>query len=145
VQVVTRHIKVVYDDTDVFVLLIHFYLVENMTVNVSMESPCAGRTIVKIRQTALKHKSITKYLPVVHALTDCDTVSYLLGIGKATALKVLMGGYHLNLLGQLVADEENLMFEGTAFIAAYYDYKVKGDMSCASTKWPTHRLPLLRN
>ena len=52
------------------------------------------------------NKSINKYLPAVHALTGCDTVSYLFGIGKATALKVLMGGHHPTLLGQLEADEE---------------------------------------
>ena len=45
-----------------------------------------------IHQTALKHKHITKYLPAVHALTECDTASYRCGFGKATALMVLMGG-----------------------------------------------------
>ena len=40
------YIKVVCSDTDVFVLLIHFYLEKNMTINISMESPCAGRTII---------------------------------------------------------------------------------------------------
>ena len=90
------YIKVVCDDTDVFFLLIHFYLEKEMTMNVSMESPCAGRTIIDIRQTALKHKHITTYLPAIHALTGCGTVSYLFGIGKATALKVLVGGQHVS-------------------------------------------------
>ena len=72
-----------------------------MTANISIESPCAGRMIVDIRQTSLKHQNIAKYLPAVHALTGCDTVSYFLGIGKTTALKALMGGHHLSLLGQL--------------------------------------------
>ena len=53
-----------------------------------------------IRQTALKHKNITKCVPVVHALTGCDTVSCMFDIGKATALKELMGGHHLIELGQ---------------------------------------------
>lgn len=132
------HIKVVCDDTDVFVLLIHFYLEEKMTVDVSMESPCAGRANVDIRQTALKHKSIAKYLPAVHALTGCDTVSYLFGIGKATALKVLMGGHHPTLLGQLEADEEKMISEATTFIAACYGSKVEGDMS-------THRYQLWKS
>ena len=132
------HIKVVCDDTDVFVLLMYFYLTENMTVNVSMESPCAGRTIIDIRQTALKQKHIAKYLPAVHALTGCDTVSYLFGIGKATALKALMGRHHLNVLGQLGADEDNLISEATAFIAACYGSKVEGDMN-------THRYQLWKS
>ena len=41
--------KVVCSNTDVFVLLIHFYFEKNMTMNVSMESPCAGRTIISTK------------------------------------------------------------------------------------------------
>ena len=107
------HIKVICDVTDVFVLLIHFYIKEKMTANISMESPCAGRMIVDIRQTSLKHKNIAKYLPAVHTLPGCDTVSYLFGIGKTTALKALMGGDHLSSLGQLGADEARLISETT--------------------------------
>ena len=60
---------------DVFVLLIHFYLEKEMTMNVSMESPCAERTFIDIHQTEMKHKHITKYLPAIHALTEFDTIS----------------------------------------------------------------------
>ena len=113
------HIKVICDDTDVFILLIHFYNKEHMVVNISMENPSSGRTIVDICQTAKKHKGIARYLTAVHALTGCDTASYLFGIGKATALKVLMGGKHLTLLGQLGADEADMITEATASIAAW--------------------------
>ena len=123
------HIKVICDDTDVFVLLIHFYIKEKMTANISMASPCVGRVIVDIRQTSLKHKNTAKYLPAVQSLTGCDTVSYLFGIGKTTALKALMGGHHLSLLGQLGADEASLISETTTFIAACYGSKVEGDMT----------------
>ena len=68
---------------------------------------------------------MAKYLLAEHALTGCDIVSYLFGIGKATALKALMSGNHLNVLGQLGADEDNLMSEVTAFIAACYDSYIK--------------------
>ena len=98
-----------------------------MTMNVRMKRPCAGRTIVDIRQTALKHKHITTYMPAVHALTGCDTVSYLFGIGKATALNVLLGGQHLIELGQQGADEGKLISEVTTFVAACYGSKVEGD------------------
>ena len=125
------HIKVICDDTDVFVLLIHFYIKEKMTANISMESPCAG-------QTSLKHKNIAKYLPAVHTLTGSDTVSYLFCIGKTTALKALMGGNHLSLLGQLGADEASLIIETTTFIAACYGSKVEGDMT-------THRYQLWKS
>ena len=43
--------KVVCNDIDhVFVQLIRFYLEKNMTMNVSMESPCAGRTIISTKR-----------------------------------------------------------------------------------------------
>ena len=115
-----------------------FYIKEKMTANISMESPCAGRMIVDIHQTSLKHKNIAKYLPAVHALTGCDTVSYLLGIGKITALKALMGGHHLSLLGHLGAAEASLISETTTFIAACYGSKVEGDMT-------THRYQLWKS
>ena len=66
-----------------------------------------------IHQTALKHKHISKYLPVVHVLAACDTASYRCGIGKATALKVLMGGHHLIELDKHGADEDKLTSKAT--------------------------------
>ena len=77
-----------------------------------------------IHQTALKHKHITKYLPVVHALTGCDTASYRCGIGKATALKVLVSGHHLIELDQHGADEDKM-----TFVAACYGCTVQGYMT----------------
>ena len=38
-----------WNDTDVFILLIHFYLEKKMTMNVSIESPCAGITILSTK------------------------------------------------------------------------------------------------
>ena len=66
-----------------------------------------------IHHTALKHKHITKYMPVAHALTECDPASYRFRIGKATALKVLMGGHHLIKLDQHGADEDKLASKAT--------------------------------
>ena len=63
-----------------------------MTCDVTMESPINGRSVVDIKATSDKYKDIIDYLPGVHVLTGCDTSSYLYGIGKATALKVLISG-----------------------------------------------------
>ena len=41
---------------------------KKMTMNVSMESQCAGRTIIDFCQTTLNHKNITDYL-LVYVLT----------------------------------------------------------------------------
>ena len=85
-----------------------------------MDSPCAGRPIVDIRQIALKHKHVTRCLSAVHVLTGCDTVSYLFGIGEATALNGLMGGHHLIELGQHGADKDKLISDAATFVAACY-------------------------
>ena len=77
-------------------------------------------------------------MPDVHARTGCNTVSYVFGIGNARALKALMGGHHLNVLSQLGADEDNLISEATAFIAACYGSNVEGDMN-------THRYQLWKS
>ena len=57
---------------------------------------------------------VNNYTKLVITGKDPTPVSYFFGIGKAIALKALMGRNHLNLLGQLGADEENLIVEATA-------------------------------
>ena len=103
-----NNICVVCDDTDVFILMLHFYCEKNLNCGVIMESPVPGRKVVDTNATANKHRNITDHLPGVHALSGCDT-SYLNGIGKATALKVLMQGKIVQLLDWLVG----LLFNDT--------------------------------
>ena len=69
------NIKVICDDTDVFVLLVFYYDKENLSCYVSMASPVAIRNVINIKATALDHKNIVCHLPATHALTGCDTVS----------------------------------------------------------------------
>ena len=123
------NIKVICDDTDVLLLLVHFYIEQQMTINVTMEGPNTGRSIIDIDQTAQKHHNIAKYLLAAHALTGCDTMSCMYGIREVTSLKTLVAGHQLPLLGQLHADEANLISEATTFIADGYGSKATGDMN----------------
>ncbi len=91
-----------------------------------------------IHQIALKHKHITKYLPAVHALTWCDPASYRFRIGKATALKVLMGGHHLIELDLQGTDEDKLTYKTTTFVTACYGSKIEGHMT-------THRYQMRKS
>ena len=68
-------------------------------------------------------------MPAVHALTGCDTVSCMFGIGQATALKELMGGHKLIELGQQGAYEDKLNYNATSFDAACYGSTVEEDMT----------------
>ena len=61
-----------------------------------------------------------------------------------------MGGHHLNVLGQLGADEDNLISEATVFIAACYGSKVEGNMNSHryqlwKCKMANSKSPLVRN
>ena len=69
------------------------------------------------------------YLPALHALTGCDTVPCMFGIGKATGLNELMGGHDLIELGQQGAYEDKLTSKATSFVAACYGSKVEEDMT----------------
>ena len=80
-------IKVICDDTDVFVLLVYFYNENRLSCIVSLESPIAGRSVIDIGVSAAPHKYVVKQRPAAHALTCCYTVSYINGIGKVNALK----------------------------------------------------------
>ena len=120
-----RCITVVCDDTDVLILLVHHYAVHQMTSTVIMEGTSQGRTIVDIGETAKKHAAIVSQLLAAHAITGCDTVAQLSGIGKITAVKTLLAGHPLQLLGE-DSSLKDIVVECTEFIAACYGSK-KGD------------------
>ena len=125
----TSNICVVCDDTDVFILLVYFYCKEQLDCGVTMESPIAGRCIIDIKATASKHRNISDHLPGIHALSGCDTTSYMYGIGKVTALKALNNGMSLKLMGTEDANMDDVVSEATSFISKCYGIKNDGDMS----------------
>ena len=145
------NISVVCDDTDVFVLLIHFYCREKLNCGVTMESPIAGRCVIDIKATANKHSNITDYLPGVHALSGCDTTSFIFGVGKATALKALSSGMCLELLGVEDVNMDDIVFEATSFISMCYMVQsmMETCQRCAMLsgrqKWPTQKYPVLQS
>ena len=124
----SNSIGVMCDDTDVVILMLHFYCGKNLYCGVIMESPVPGRKVVDIKATANKHKNITDHLPGVHALRGCDT-SYLYGIGKATALKVLMQGKTVQLLGMTDANIDDDVSEATSFISLCFSAESDRNMS----------------
>ena len=123
-----NNICVVCDDTDVVILMLHFYCGKNLNCRVIMESPVPGRKVVDTKATANKHRNITDHLPGVHALSGCDT-SYLNGIGKATALKVLMQEKTVQLLGMTEANMDDVVSEATSSISRCYSAESDRNMS----------------
>ena len=86
----------VADDTDVFVLLLHFCCKEDIpaSVSVPMVSPIDGRLMIDINATVNQHRDIIPNLLAAHGRTGCDTVAPYFGIGKSVALNVLRSVVH---------------------------------------------------
>ena len=83
-------IKVICADTDGFVLLCGMHIKKNWAeTEVYMENFNPDKTLIIIRRTVEKNKEFAPSLIPLHALTGCDTVPMLYGIGKAKALAVL--------------------------------------------------------
>ena len=113
-------VTVVSDDTDVFLLLLHFTHSNNIDTPVFMEATSGDRTVVDIIKTKVKHTSLCSRLLAAHALTGCDTVSKMYGIGKITALTKLAKGMQLNHLGNLESDMDDIIKQSSSFIASCY-------------------------
>ena len=92
-------VKVLCDDTDVFILLMVFSYRLKVESDILMESFNSNRSVINIIQSKNKHSSIMPSLIAAHALSGCDSVPRLFGIGKLTVLKHLKQGILLTSLG----------------------------------------------
>ena len=114
-------IKVISDDTDVFVLLVHYYAKKTLTSTLLIEPTSQGRSSVNIGSTVAKHRSISPQL--LYALSGCDTVTSYFGTGKTKVVKILEAENRFNHLGNPSANLEDVLCESTAFVAACYGQK----------------------
>ena len=90
-----RQIQTVGDDTDVFVLLVHFYWKLRSFATIAMKQ-FDGKTI-DINATAMPlGDKCVKLLPM-HAITVCDSVSYTFRKGNVSSLKVIMDSYDIEI------------------------------------------------
>ena len=85
-------VLLVCDDTDVFVLGVHYIHAKAIPVQVYMESPKKERRILDLNMTVRDNMGIIPGLLGAYVLTGCDTVAAYYGIGKGTTLKVLRAG-----------------------------------------------------
>ena len=85
-------VKVVSDDSDVFVVLVHFYSPMKCVTPVNIISPIHHRAMIDIRATRIEHSVIADDIFAIHAIS----VSSYLGIGK-----VVHTVFHSHLLKSL--------------------------------------------
>lgn len=112
-------VKVLSDDTDVFVLLAYFYHKLKCSSLVYMEATHGNRSVIDIKQTIIKWPDVISVLPAVHAITGCHSTSRIFGIGKKTALKYCKIK-PLIMLGDLEAPVEDVINEASEFIGYCY-------------------------
>ena len=113
-------VRVVCDDTDVLVLLVHVYHIK-----------CRGRNsapmiisflvkelaVIDIRTTATAHSGLADDLLTIHGISGADTVASLHGVGKATVIKIA-----LSKVGDVKADMKSVQAQATKFTCAAYVY-----------------------
>ena len=123
-----RNVQVICDDTDVFILLVYYYQVNDWKNDVLLASLDESKRLISIKSTVEKHKSIVAFLPAMHALSGCDTVPMMCGIGKIGALTAINKN-PLPFLGNLCAPTDEVIHEAKSFVASCYGVKDCIDMS----------------
>ena len=74
--------KVISDDTGMFVLLLHFYIEQSLSTTVFLEGTGSNRNVIDIGKTAEKQKDVVPSLLAAHTFSGCDSVPKLYGKGK---------------------------------------------------------------
>ena len=90
-----KSVRVVCDDTDIFVLLVPYYNNRCTCSNrapMIMSSPVKKWTVIDIRATEESHSDVADDLLAIHGLSGADEVASFHGIGKATVGKVAKKG-----------------------------------------------------
>ena len=114
-------IRILSDDTDVFILLVYWTSKKQITAKIQMER--WNGDVLDISETVKKlgPRKCSQLLGV-HAMSGCDTVSYPFGKGKISALKLLeldLPGLD-GVLGQPGATSAELKATGDSFFLPLY-------------------------
>lgn len=120
-------VKIICDDTDVFILLMHYYHLFKWNCDVLMVGTSGERRVISIQEAINQHEGDVDSLLALHALSGCDTVPQMSGIGKKKALNALRKGNILSNLGNIDSPLQSVVNEACQFIAACY-----GVEKCAS-------------
>ena len=80
-----KSIKVICEDTDVFVLLCHWNGLKNWEIDLYMANFTEDKYIISIKDTVKKHKVLIPGLLSAHTTLGCDTIPVYYGIGEKKA------------------------------------------------------------
>lgn len=128
-------VKVLADDTDIFVLLCHFVYHGDIDCQVVMGSPKQGRKLIDINATVQEHSSIMPDLLAAHGVSGCDTVAPCFGIGKTKVLKILRSGEcPLTEVGLSKSSHTAVLQQASTFMLACYGQSKSQSMTEARHK-----------
>ena len=124
-------IRVLSDDTDVFVLLVYWVNRADLQCKVQMER--WDGSVLDINATCAYLGQKCLQLPGMHALSGCDTTSYPYGKGKITALNTMISGDYPGLatLGDIGRTHQDLMDATLPFFVALYGQPPRTSMESA--------------
>ena len=115
-----KHIQILADDTDIFVLLVFFFWLYRGEHSAKVSMRKYNGQVIDINATALKLGNKCLDLLAAHAISGCDTVSYPFGKGKTTAINlVLKNDLNLQQFSNPEATEEEWMKVGMNFLSCF--------------------------
>ena len=141
-------VRVLCDDTDVFVLLVLWMWRNQLVDTCQMQMERWDGTVLDINQTCTKLGSKCIQLLGMYALTGYDTTSFPFNKGEVSALSVLEAGDFPDLfsvLGEEDATRWDLLEVGLSFFCALYGQKPGTPMEDAMYNLYTKARPRLRN
>jgi hypothetical protein len=115
-----RHVQVRCDDTDILLLLLHYYWTQKPGVRITMKK--FDNKVFDIGATAARFGNKCSNLLAMHALTGCDTTSYPFQKGKTTGLNILMKHDNLGLecFGEEGTTKEEIIEVGSRYFSYLY-------------------------
>ena len=94
-----------------------------------METFDSNRSVIDINEISRKNADIVSSLIAAHALSGCDSVPKLFGIGKKTVVKILKQNISLTRLGNTNSPIKEIYEESSRLVAACYGVKNETSLS----------------
>ena len=129
-----RVVRVVSDDTDVFVLLVYWVWKADLVSTCKVQMERWDGRILDINKTCVNLGANCSQLLGIYAVSGCDIVSYPFRKGKIHALNVIMAGNFPGLsevLGEEHTTDDDFLKLGHQYFAALYGQKPGTSMNDA--------------